>query len=180
MEECEELCGRLGIMVNGEFQCFGGSRHLKNKFGQGFTILVKLDTQGSSSGEAAETMESFKAYIISQFDGCLIKDEHKVPMIRQSPQSNTYLIIVFLNYRTMFISMLLMRPRHGPTCFPLWKRPRPDLWQCPTIPLQRQPLNKSSFHLPKINGQPATLKLISIELKKKIMYKIIKNILTKF
>ena len=39
MEECDELCGRLGIMVNGQFQCFGPTRYLKQKFGQGFTIL---------------------------------------------------------------------------------------------------------------------------------------------
>ena len=27
MEECDELCGRLGIMVNGQFQCFGPTRY---------------------------------------------------------------------------------------------------------------------------------------------------------
>ena len=42
MEECDELCGRLGIMVNGQFQCFGPTGYLKQKFGQGFTILVKF------------------------------------------------------------------------------------------------------------------------------------------
>jgi len=45
MEECEALCDKLGIMVNGQFKCFGTTRHLKSKFGQGFTILVKLDTR---------------------------------------------------------------------------------------------------------------------------------------
>ena len=29
MEECDELCGRLGIMVNGQFQCFGPTRYKK-------------------------------------------------------------------------------------------------------------------------------------------------------
>ena len=42
MEECEALCNRLAIMVNGQFRCLGGPQHLKNKFGQGFTIIVKL------------------------------------------------------------------------------------------------------------------------------------------
>ncbi len=45
MEECQALCDRLCIMVNGQFQCLGGSQHLKNKFGQGFTILLKLNTR---------------------------------------------------------------------------------------------------------------------------------------
>ena len=29
MEECEALCSRLGIMVNGQFQCLGSPQHLK-------------------------------------------------------------------------------------------------------------------------------------------------------
>ena len=47
MEECEALCDRLAIMVNGQFQCFGSVPHLKNKFALGFTILAKLKVTGS-------------------------------------------------------------------------------------------------------------------------------------
>ena len=67
----------LGIMVNGQFQCFGPTRYLKNKFGQGFTILTKLDTQGKTPAESMQVTEAFKNYIIKKFDGCVIKDEHK-------------------------------------------------------------------------------------------------------
>ena len=31
MEECEALCGRLAIMVNGMFRCMGSIQHLKNR-----------------------------------------------------------------------------------------------------------------------------------------------------
>ena len=31
MEECEALCTRLGIMVNGNFVCLGSIQHLKNR-----------------------------------------------------------------------------------------------------------------------------------------------------
>lgn len=31
MEECEALCTRLAIMVNGSFKCLGSTQHLKNK-----------------------------------------------------------------------------------------------------------------------------------------------------
>ena len=82
MEECDELCGRLGIMVNGQFQCFGPTRYLKNKFGQGFTLLTKLDTSGKSGQEATQILESFKEYVIAKFDGCLVKDEHKVIFLK--------------------------------------------------------------------------------------------------
>lgn len=32
MEECEALCTRLAIMVNGSFKCLGSVQHLKNKY----------------------------------------------------------------------------------------------------------------------------------------------------
>lgn len=44
MEECETLCGRVAIMVNGRFQCIGTSQHLKSKYGEGYImsgIVVK-------------------------------------------------------------------------------------------------------------------------------------------
>ncbi|CAJ0965412.1 unnamed protein product [Ranitomeya imitator] len=38
MEECEALCTRMAIMVNGRFRCLGSVQHLKNKI---FSILSK-------------------------------------------------------------------------------------------------------------------------------------------
>lgn len=35
MEECEALCTRMAIMVNGEFKCIGSAQYLKNKFKKG-------------------------------------------------------------------------------------------------------------------------------------------------
>ena len=32
MEECEALCTRLAIMVNGRFKCLGSCQHLKNRW----------------------------------------------------------------------------------------------------------------------------------------------------
>lgn len=31
MEECEALCTRLAIMVNGRFRCLGSAQHLKGR-----------------------------------------------------------------------------------------------------------------------------------------------------
>jgi len=42
MEECEALCTRLAIMVNGYFKCLGSIQHLKNKYGAGYTLQVKV------------------------------------------------------------------------------------------------------------------------------------------
>ncbi|KAG1651998.1 ATP-binding cassette sub-family A member 3 [Nymphon striatum] len=49
MEECEALCGRLVIMVNGECCCLGSPQHLKSKFSEGYTVLVKLEEDDTSS-----------------------------------------------------------------------------------------------------------------------------------
>ncbi|RNA25639.1 ATP-binding cassette sub-family A member 3-like [Brachionus plicatilis] len=40
MEEAEALCTKIAIMVNGEFKCLGSLQHLKNKYGDGFTLLL--------------------------------------------------------------------------------------------------------------------------------------------
>ncbi|XP_055347534.1 cholesterol transporter ABCA5-like [Paramacrobiotus metropolitanus] len=42
MEEADALCDRIGIIVNGELKCIGSSQHLKNKFGSGYILEVKL------------------------------------------------------------------------------------------------------------------------------------------
>ncbi|XP_061399279.1 phospholipid-transporting ATPase ABCA3-like [Musca vetustissima] len=42
MEECEALCTRLAIMVNGEYKCIGSTQHLKNKFSKGLILKIKV------------------------------------------------------------------------------------------------------------------------------------------
>ncbi|KAG1677979.1 ATP-binding cassette sub-family A member 2 [Nymphon striatum] len=41
MEECEALCSRLAIMVNGQFKCLGSIQHLKNRFGEGYCVSMR-------------------------------------------------------------------------------------------------------------------------------------------
>lgn len=50
MEECEALCTRLTIMVGGKMRCLGSLQHLKERFGQGFTAMVKLPP-GADTGK---------------------------------------------------------------------------------------------------------------------------------
>eukprot|EP00299_Pterocystis_sp_00344_P002494 c12818_g1_i1.p1 GENE.c12818_g1_i1~~c12818_g1_i1.p1 ORF type:complete len:1215 (-),score=255.25 c12818_g1_i1:43-3321(-) len=42
MEECEALCTNVAIMVGGRFRCLGPVQRLKAKFGQGFTVEIKV------------------------------------------------------------------------------------------------------------------------------------------
>ncbi|KAI3390000.1 hypothetical protein SNEBB_011278 [Seison nebaliae] len=47
MEECEILCQKIGIMIEGQFVCFGSPQHLKNKHGNCLSITFKLKNQKS-------------------------------------------------------------------------------------------------------------------------------------
>ena len=44
MEEAEALSTKMGIMVRGGvFRCYGSSQHIKNKFGVGYEIEIKIE-----------------------------------------------------------------------------------------------------------------------------------------
>ncbi|VTJ52463.1 Hypothetical predicted protein, partial [Marmota monax] len=70
MEECEALCTRLAIMVQGKFRCLGSPQHLKNKFGDVYTMFVKFKT-----GTDQNIIEDFKIFIASTFRGSALKQE---------------------------------------------------------------------------------------------------------
>ena len=54
MDECEALCTRLAIMVNGRFQCLGSPQRLKAKFGEGYSLIIKI-RQGANTVSIAGT-----------------------------------------------------------------------------------------------------------------------------
>lgn len=55
MEEAEALSTKMGIMVEGQFKCFGSSQNIKNKYGTGYEIELKIRTLSE-----AETNERLK------------------------------------------------------------------------------------------------------------------------
>lgn len=55
MEEAEALCTKMGIMVKGEFKCFGPTTHIKDKFGTGYEVEFKIRTL--SEAETASAIE---------------------------------------------------------------------------------------------------------------------------
>ena len=42
MDEAETLCKRMGIMVNGEFVCLGKANEIKNKYGYGYELNLRI------------------------------------------------------------------------------------------------------------------------------------------
>lgn len=45
MAECEALCSRVGIMVNGSFRCLGSPQQLKSTYGQGYRLKIRAGGQ---------------------------------------------------------------------------------------------------------------------------------------
>ncbi|XP_028297047.1 uncharacterized protein LOC114458869 isoform X2 [Gouania willdenowi] len=68
MEECEALCTRLGIMVNGRFKCLGSIQHLKNRFGDGYMITVRT----KSSSNVKDVLRFFSR----NFPEAVLKERH--------------------------------------------------------------------------------------------------------
>ena len=64
MEECEALCTRLAIMVNGRFKCLGSPQHLKNKFGNAYTLTAKI-----KFGNNEDKLQKFKEFMAATFPG---------------------------------------------------------------------------------------------------------------
>jgi ABC-type proline/glycine betaine transport system ATPase subunit len=55
MDEAEALSTKMGIMIKGGiFQCFGSSQHIKNKFGTGFVVEIKVRSLEESELESVE------------------------------------------------------------------------------------------------------------------------------
>nr|CAB3219611.1 ATP-binding cassette sub-family A member 3-like [Phallusia mammillata] len=79
MEECEALCTRIAIMVNGQLRCLGGPQHLKNRFSQGYTIEIKMASTAGDSSTAKHLMDT-------KFPGCTLKDEHPGLLTYHVPQ----------------------------------------------------------------------------------------------
>ncbi len=73
MEECEALCTRLAIMVNGQFKCLGSTQHLKSKFGEGYSLIAKVAIDGEVDTKTQQLMN----FIESTFQGATLKDFHQ-------------------------------------------------------------------------------------------------------
>ncbi|XP_046465259.1 phospholipid-transporting ATPase ABCA3 isoform X1 [Neodiprion pinetum] len=88
MEECEALCNRLLIMVRGQLVCVGASQQLKQRYGAGYDISIKLNPERSE-----EEHKKIKEKIQSSLT-CELRDEHP-----------GYLFYHILDNRTTWVKM---------------------------------------------------------------------------
>ncbi|XP_037337766.2 ATP-binding cassette sub-family A member 2 [Pungitius pungitius] len=87
MEECEALCTRLGIMVNGRFKCLGSIQHLKNRFGDGYMITVRTKV----SSNVKEVVRFFNR----NFPEAVLKERHHTKIQYQLKSERISLAQVF-------------------------------------------------------------------------------------
>uniref|UniRef100_A0A8D3C3U3 P-type phospholipid transporter n=1 Tax=Scophthalmus maximus TaxID=52904 RepID=A0A8D3C3U3_SCOMX len=88
MEECEALCTRMAIMVNGRFRCLGSVQHLKNRFGDGYTIILRVAGPDPDLRPAMEFIEQ-------ELPGSTLKEKHRNMLQYQLPSSRTSLARIF-------------------------------------------------------------------------------------
>ena len=72
MEECEALCTRLTIMVQGKLKCLGSPQHLKDRFGSGYTARIVAGDPATGAAPLSEVLQR----LAGQFPGLAVKDQH--------------------------------------------------------------------------------------------------------
>ncbi|KAH8303634.1 hypothetical protein KR018_009186, partial [Drosophila ironensis] len=58
MDECETLCTRLAIMVNGQFKCIGSVQGLKNAYSKGLILKIKVNQRRKQLSRVIESSSS--------------------------------------------------------------------------------------------------------------------------
>lgn len=72
MEECEALCTRLAIMVNGRLKCLGSIQRLKDKFSSEYILTIKLKSD-SKEGDYS----NLDNFLLKTFSKCTLKERYQ-------------------------------------------------------------------------------------------------------
>ncbi|XP_023665182.2 phospholipid-transporting ATPase ABCA1-like [Paramormyrops kingsleyae] len=88
MEECEALCTRMAIMVNGRFKCLGSIQHLKSRFGDGYTVIVRV-------GGVPPALAPVEEFVKDTFAGSMLKEKHHNTLQYQLPCTEGALATIF-------------------------------------------------------------------------------------
>ncbi|KAF1553191.1 ATP-binding cassette sub-family A member 10, partial [Eudyptula minor] len=88
MEEAEAVCDRVAIMVSGQLRCIGSIQYLKNKFGKGYLLEIKVMDAERTDLLHAEILRIFpSAARQERFPSFLV---YKVPMEDALPLSQSF------------------------------------------------------------------------------------------
>ncbi|KNC74475.1 hypothetical protein SARC_12980, partial [Sphaeroforma arctica JP610] len=87
MDEITAVSTRVTIMVGGKMRCLGSLQHLRSRFGQGLTVIVKTE-KGADPGPA-------KNFILHEFEDSELIEEHTNMMTIRIPQKKVLWSQVF-------------------------------------------------------------------------------------
>ncbi|CAD8056529.1 unnamed protein product [Paramecium primaurelia] len=96
MDEAESLCNKIAIQVNGSFACIGTVQHLKQKFGEGYRILIDPINQESIQQIEQQLTQNFGNIDFRQ-------DEHTGKIICKFPLKG------FQFYQTFYIFQQILQ-----------------------------------------------------------------------
>uniref|UniRef100_M3ZRP8 P-type phospholipid transporter n=1 Tax=Xiphophorus maculatus TaxID=8083 RepID=M3ZRP8_XIPMA len=91
MEECEALCTRMAIMVNGRFKCLGSIQHLKSRFGDGYTVIVRV-------GGSPPALKPVEDFVQLTFPDSVLKEKHHNTLQYQLPYTQGALASIFSHF----------------------------------------------------------------------------------
>ncbi|KPA77108.1 putative ABC transporter [Leptomonas pyrrhocoris] len=69
LEEVEALAHRVAIMVDGTLRCIGDKTHLKNKFGTGFEMSIRVETEDDMEELHVWVKQHFPAATLNEYKG---------------------------------------------------------------------------------------------------------------
>jgi len=94
MDEAEFLCKRIGIMAKGQLRALGTKQHLKNKFGSGYELVVKLTVESTAT---SLKVNAVYAFIKSMFPNVSILNENGGLITYQIPCDEMVMGMAFTN-----------------------------------------------------------------------------------
>lgn len=68
MEECEALCTRIGVMVDGTLRCLGPLQSLKAKYGQGYRVALGLEPCADADAVLRFVQEAFEGTTLDELE----------------------------------------------------------------------------------------------------------------
>lgn len=79
MEEADILCTRVGIMKKGKLICIGSTQDLKNLYGGGYTLELKMETESAKKSVVIK-------YLKKQFPSATLEQSFSNRLIYRMPQ----------------------------------------------------------------------------------------------
>ncbi|XP_053988069.1 cholesterol transporter ABCA5-like isoform X3 [Hylaeus volcanicus] len=87
MEEADALCSRVGIMVKGELRCIGSTQHLKNLYGAGYTLEMKLlGGDCTPTTPSGDRITGLKEFVSSLFPDASLEESFADRLVFGVPQ----------------------------------------------------------------------------------------------